>query len=256
MLAFVATFARDASAAGSFKLRSTEVTEVSGAWHIFVTIELTKAPLVAHQSMKFVFTRTAVYERALVDGHEGPVITRVALANQTPTVEGMDVDFADATGKIFKGTHFDFGLTRTRGYEAGEYKVEVRTADSIPIGGTQYLTLKGDNEIIDRRAVTFNAKDKSMKKVSAYDAGAPPADGNPPPPPPAAGAGPVTPTGTAQPFVPKEGFEKTQEEEIKTRPSGCGCSVPGTDERSPIRSLAWLTPIAAIGLVAYRRRRN
>ena len=50
-LALVTLFARDAVAVGTFKLKSTEATEVSGAWHLYVTIELPKPPLVAHQSM-------------------------------------------------------------------------------------------------------------------------------------------------------------------------------------------------------------
>ena len=36
-LALVTTFARDAAAIGTFKLKSNEATEVSGAWHIYVT---------------------------------------------------------------------------------------------------------------------------------------------------------------------------------------------------------------------------
>ena len=62
--------------------------------------------------MKFLFTKTMVYERALIDGHTEPVLNRQALQNQTPSVESLDVDFADRSGKIFKGTRFDFGLTR------------------------------------------------------------------------------------------------------------------------------------------------
>jgi MYXO-CTERM domain-containing protein len=66
--------------------------------------------------------------------------------------------------------------------------------------------------------------------------------------------GEVTPTGTAQPFIPKEGFEKTPEEEIKTRPSGCGCAIPGTHSDSP---LFWLAPLGAVLAIALRfgRRR-
>ena len=102
-----------------------------------------------HQTMKFLFTKTMVYERSLIDGKSEPVVNRTPLVNQTPSVESLEVDFADASGKIFKGTHFDFGLTRTRGYEAGEYKVEVRTSDGTTIGSTANLTLKGDNPVVE-----------------------------------------------------------------------------------------------------------
>src|SRR5438874_2269610 len=93
-LGVVTLFARDASALGTFKLKSNEATEVSGAWHIYVTIELPKAPLTAHQTMKFNFTKTVAYERALIDGHNEPVLNRQPLQNQSASIESLDVDFA------------------------------------------------------------------------------------------------------------------------------------------------------------------
>src|SRR5687768_18008166 len=75
---------RDAFAAGQFKLKSNDVNEVSGAWHLYVTIELPKAPLTAHQPMKFVFTKTAVYERSLVDGRNDPVVNVQTVSDPTP----------------------------------------------------------------------------------------------------------------------------------------------------------------------------
>lgn len=241
-----------AHAAGTFKLKSTEVNEVSGAWHVYVTLELPKPPLTAHQSMKFVFTKTVVYERSLVDGRSEPVQNRQALQNQTPSIESLDVDFADPSGKIFKGTRFDFGLTRARGYEAGEYKVEVRTSDGVAIGAPQNLILKGDNPVVDRRAMTFTAKEKGVTKVEGYDGGAKGPTTDEPPPPSAANTD-VKATGTATPFIPPEGYEKTPEEEIKTRPKGCGCDVPGVGSAG---DLAWLAPGLTVGLAALRRRRR
>jgi len=256
LLAAIATlvsFPRAAHAVGTFKLKSTEVNEVSGAWHVYVTIELPKAPLTAHQSMKFLFTKTVAYERSLIDGHNEPVLNRQALENQSPSIESLDVDFADPSGKIFKGTRFDFGLTRARGYEAGEYKVEVRTSDGTTIGQSAKLTLKGDNPVVDRRAIAFNAKEKSIKKVEGYDAGANQAK-NDEEPVAAANNGPseVTPTGTATGFVPPEGLQETDEEKIKTRPKGCGCDVPGT--AGPGTALFFLLPVVGIGFIAARRR--
>jgi MYXO-CTERM domain-containing protein len=251
-LALVTMFARDAHAIGTFKLKTNKATEVSGAWHIYVTIELPKAPLTAHQTMKFNFTKTMAYERALIDGHNEPVLNRQALSNQTPSIESLDVDFADPSGKIFKGTRFDFGLTRTRGYEAGEYKVEVKTTDGSTIGAPATLILEGDNPVVDRRAIAFNAKESGVKKVEGYDGGAKVAQ-NDDSPAAQNNMGEVTPTGTAQPFIPKEGYEKTSEEEIKTRPKGCGCSVPGTVDAG---ALVWLAPAFGVALALARRRRN
>lgn len=252
---FLSTFAKDAHAAGSFKLKSTEVNEVSGAWHIYVTVELPKAPPIAHQPMRFVFTEQVAFDRSLVDGHDQPVNSRRVLSPTVARTESLDVDFADSSGKIFKGTRFDFGLTRERGYEAGEYKVDVRTSDGTVIGASQSLVLKGDNEVQDRRSMNFTAEKKGIKKVAAYDAGAP-AQGSDDDTPAAAsgGNGEVEPTGTPQPFISPEGYDKTPEEEIKTRPKGCGCSVPG--ESTSMHAAAWLAPLAGLGLVVARRRRS
>ncbi|HVJ90890.1 MAG TPA: MYXO-CTERM sorting domain-containing protein [Labilithrix sp.] len=255
LLAAVATligFPRAAHAVGTFKLKSTEANEVSGAWHLYVTIELPKPPLVAHQSMKFLFTKTMVYERSLIDGHNEPVVSRQPLQNQTPTVESLDVDFADPSGKIYKGTRFDFGLTRARGYEAGEYKVEVRTSDGTRIGAPATLILKGDNPVVDRRAMAFSAKEKGVKKIEAYDAGANQAKNDEPVPVNPNTQGEVTPTGTATGFVPPEGMEETEEEKIKVRPKGCGCEVPGP--AGPGTAFLFFLPILGVGLVAARRR--
>jgi MYXO-CTERM domain-containing protein len=219
-----------------------------------VTIELPKPPLTAHQSMKFVFTKKAVYERSLVDGRNDPVNNRMPVSEPTPAVESLDVDFADPSGKIFKGTRFDFGLTRTRGFEAGEYDVELRTSDGTNIGSKLNLTLKGDNPVVDRRSIAFNPKDKSIKKVDAYDAGANQAknENNDTPSSSGGGNGEVTPTGTATSFVPPEGQKETEEENIKVKPKGCGCDVPGGFDGG---LLLWLVPLAGLGAIALRRKR-
>jgi MYXO-CTERM domain-containing protein len=255
VLCAIALPRRVEAAFGSWKFTKTEVQEVSGAWHIYVTIDLPKAPLTAHQPMKFVFTKTMVYERSLVDGQKDPVINRQVLQNQTPTVESLDVDFADPSGKIFKATRFDFGLTRARGYEAGEYKVELRTADGTNVGSPSNLILKGDNPVVDRRAMAFNAEKKGIKKVEGYDGGTNQAK-NEEQPAPTNNTGPaeVMPMGTATGFVPKEGMQETEEEKIKTRPRGCGCEVPGG--AGPGTALFFVAPVIAIGLVAARRRRR
>lgn len=249
-LVAVVLLAQSAWAAGSFKLRSTDVKEVSGAWHIFVTIELPKAPQTAHQPMRFLFTKTAVYERSLIDGKNEPVTNRTVLQNQTPSTESLDVDFADGSGKIFKGTRFDFGLTRARGYEAGEYKVELRTKDGASVGSPVNLTLRGDNEVVDRRSITFNAKQSGIKKIDGVDAGAKVAQADDPPP--VDNGGEVTPTGTAAPFVPADAYNRTPEEDIKVKKSGCGCTTPGSRQVPLALSLLPLVGVAA--LLARRRR--
>jgi MYXO-CTERM domain-containing protein len=245
---------RDAQAAGNFKLKSNSVNEVSGAWHVFVTIELPRPPATAHVPLKFLFTKDMVYERALIDGHSEPVLNRQALQNQTPSVESLDVDFADGSGKIFKGTRFDFGLTRTRGYEAGEYKVQLRTADGLDIGGSARITLNGDNPVVDRRSITFNAKEKSIKKVDdGTDAGAKLAK-NDTEESTSGQSQEVAPSGTAAPFIPNEAYQKQPEEEVKEHPKGCGCETVG-HSGSPNRFGA-LGLLGLASVVAWRRARR
>jgi MYXO-CTERM domain-containing protein len=253
MSVFAALFvlASAAHAAGSFKLKTTTVSEVSGSWHIFVKVELSHAPAIAHVPMRFLFTKEAVFERDLVDGHgDTPVTNQMVLTNQTPNVESLDVDFADGSGKIFRGTNFDFSLSRDRGYEAGVYKVEVRTSDGINIGSGQRLTLNGDNPVVDRRSITFNAKDSRVKKVAGYgDAGtngAPQADDTP------VQSTEVAPTGSATPFISQEAYQKQPEEEVKTRPAGCGCTIVGAKGEGELAGLGTL----ALGIVVAARKRR
>jgi hypothetical protein len=253
----VVLFATLAHAAGSFKLKTTTVSEVSGSWHLFVKLELPRAPPTAHVPMKFLFTKEAVFERDLVDGHgDTPVTNQMVLTNQTPNVESLDVDFADGSGKIFKGTNFDFALARDRGYEAGVYKVEVHTTDGINIGSPQRLTLNGDNPVVDRRSITFNAKDPSVKKVANYglDAGANGAPQGDDSSGQSTQSTEVAPSGSAAPFIPQDAYQKTPEEEVKTRPAGCGCFVAGQTGRA---SMAGFGGIAlGLSVLAARRRRR
>lgn len=223
MLVLVAPLAH----AGSFRLNSTEAQEVSGGWRLRMRIELNAPPSLAHVPIKFMFTQLVVYERALVDNQKDPVINRQVVSNAMPKIVSMDVDFADGTGKIFKITNFDFSVTRPLGFEAGEYKMQLRTSDGTDIGSPVNITLKGDNPVVDRRSIAFNAKDPSIKKFDdRVDAGAKVAKNDEEPA--SAAQAEVHASGTAEPFVPKDAFNRTAEEDIKVqKPGGCGCSVPG-----------------------------
>ena len=171
-------------------------------------------------------------------------MNRQALQNQNPQVESLDVDFADASGKIYKGTNFDFGIKRDRGFEAGEYKMQIRTPDGTDIGGSATLILKGDNPVVDRRSIAFNAKDTSIKKVdNGVDAGPKVAKNDEEAASPVQGD--VAAVGTPPPFVGKDAYNHTPEEDIKVAPkSGCGCSVPGTSSGD----LTFALPLVGLGL--------
>jgi MYXO-CTERM domain-containing protein len=252
ILATATLFVLPAQAAGKITISQTEVNEVSGAWRVRMTIELPKAPSMPHIPMKFVFTPTAVFERSLVDGKTEPVSSTTSLSGQTPNIESLDVDFADASGKVFNRTRFDFGVTRTRGFLAGVYKVQVRTSDGVDIGGATTITLKGDNDVVDRRSISFNAKDPKIKKVdNGLDAGAPTKSSNDDVAS-ANNGGDVVASGTAAPFVPQDAYNRTPEEDLKARPKGCGCDVPSAQPWSASAALV----LAGLGALMLRRRRT
>ncbi len=179
-------------------------------------------------------------------------MNRQSLQNQNPMVESLDVGFSDATGKIYPGTNFDFGLKRERGFEAGEYKVQIRTSEGTDIGAPATLILKGDNPVVDRRAIAFNAKDSSIKKYhDGIDAGAKVAANDEGP---NSVQGDVQASGTPEPFVSKDAFNRTAEEDIKVqKPGGCGCSVPGMGAPGGV-TLA--LPLLGLGLLAAGRLRR
>jgi MYXO-CTERM domain-containing protein len=143
-------------------------------------------------------------------------------------------------------------LTRDRGFEAGEYKMQVRTADGTDLGSPASITLKGENPVVDRRTIAFNAKDPKIKKVDGADAGAAVAKNDPNTAGPTTGNGEVTPVGSAAPFIPQDAYEKTPEETLKEKPGGCGCVVAGQD----MGGTGALALSAALALLVLARRRR
>jgi MYXO-CTERM domain-containing protein len=147
---------------GTVIWRKTTLTEIDGTWKVQVEIHLDKTPDVAHLPVRFSFKPIVQYERSLVDGQEKPITRKIPLEHQTPLIEGVDVGFMDpGTGKTEKRTRFSFEVTRERGYEAGEYEVEISdTRSNGQIGTSQTLVLQGDNPVVDRRAMVFSENKK------------------------------------------------------------------------------------------------
>ncbi len=248
IVAMVMLFAVDAMAGGTYRLRSTEVQEAGGQWHLYLSIDLPSAPAIPHMPMKFMFTELTQYERALTDNSKDPVLNRSPIQNAMPKTESLDVDFADGTGKIFKSTRYDFSLTRARGYEAGEYSFKLRTSDGTDVGGTTTVILKGDNPVVDRRSITFSTKTKDKDKdggtnVAQNDTSASPTSTE------------VTPVGTAPPFVPPEAFQKTDEEQIHTSGHGGCCGGSMIASTAPTSNAAIIALTVGLGLLIRRRKR-
>jgi MYXO-CTERM domain-containing protein len=238
---------RPALAGVSVRLTSRELVEVDGRWKLAFTIDYGSVPQLPHIPMIFNFEPTVLYERALTDkSPDKPIINRIPLSNQQGLNESLDVGFSDASGKIFKITKFDFVIRRDRGFESGEYDLKIkREDDGQQMGQTIKVILKGDNPIVDRRAMVF-AGEKKSKKAADPDK----TDGD------------KTDDKKDAPAAPKEDAKSEDGEEKKSgddvpkvppKQGGCGCRVVG--EEAPAGG-----PLAVLGLavavaVASRRRR-
>src|SRR5580704_2951768 len=118
--------ASQALAAGNLSLKTPTVDEKGGEWHIKVRIDLPRAPGLMHTPMRFTFSKEAVDERAIMSKGAQPEHHRMVIDTPPKQIVSMDVDFADASGKVFKSTYFEFDLQRASGYfEAGEYLVNL-----------------------------------------------------------------------------------------------------------------------------------
>ncbi len=164
-LAFVLFVPSHAFATGTITLTSKEPDEADERWKLYFSINYGSKPHIAYIPMIFSFTPTMIYERSLTDqSPEKPVITRLPLQNQISINESMDVGFSNAKGEVFTTTKFDFVLKRSKGFEAGEYDLKItRAEDGAAMGQVIKLKLKGENPIVDRRAMVF-AGDRKKKK--------------------------------------------------------------------------------------------
>lgn len=233
---------------GVVKLRNNDAQEAAGGtWRLFMTFSLPKPPSMPHVPMKFVFTEQVRFERTLVDGSDDPQVRRVPVTKDNPIVELVDVGFGDARGKVFKDSRYDLLINRERGFEAGEWKLQVKDGDGREIGSALSLVLKGDNEVVDRRSMTFTAKDPAKKKSREERAAAAAKAAE------AAEEDEVKADGPPPPFVDPAAHGKIAEEDIKVKKGGCGCAVAPAST-TEFGSFGVCVALAALPLL--RRRRS
>ncbi len=255
MLAFGITAAL--AGGGTLTYKKKEIQESNGGWHLAMTIVLPAPPATPHQVVKFSFTPTAYYERYLDDQHgEKPQLRKQPLVGQVPIVESVDVDFSDARGKVYNRTIFDFTITRSHNFAAGEYSVTVRKSDGGQLGPSQTLTLQGDNPVIDRRAISFvdSKGDKNKKKEAAAPAASSSAESkNTEAPKEADQASADQPTSPAAAPASDENSppDSANAEKVPPTSHGCGCTTVGTTGVGTSSALLF-----AFGLAALRRRRR
>jgi MYXO-CTERM domain-containing protein len=249
--------------ASSYIIKTPEVTESGGEWHIKVRIDLSRAPSMMHTPMRFTFSKEAVDERAIMTKGADPVHHRVVLETSQKQIVGLDVDFADPSGKVFKSTYFEFDLARKDGYfEAGEYLVTLSGPDG-DVGTAQKLLLKGDNPPVYRGAMDFSGDPKSNKKKgpkieavgSGIDGGSDTAQNDTP-----SSAGPastdVAASGPAPSMVPAGAYNTTPEDEaVQGHPKGCGCVVAGASEPWSNGALGAAGALVLAAGLIFRRRR-
>ncbi|WP_437934027.1 hypothetical protein [Sorangium sp. So ce341] len=240
-----------AHAAGTVSIVDRSPKEDDGRWKLKMTINYGGTPHLSHIPMLFSFTPTVHYERALTDqSPEKPILNRIPLQNQQSINESMDVGFSDGSGKVFSITKFDFVLRRDRGFEAGEYELVIkRASDGVQVGQKQKITLQGENEIIDRRAIVFTGEkkkkdDKAADKPDAEKSGETEkvqgSEGEPASEPAEAEApsdAELPPDEAPPPVEPKQG--------------GCGCRLSPEEAATPLA-----LPLVALGAAAAVARRN
>jgi hypothetical protein len=254
-----------AAGPGNFTIKTHDVDEKNGEWHVKVRIDLPRPPGLMHTPMRFTFSKEAVDERAIMSKGAEPVHNRVVLETAAKQIVGLDVDFADASGKVYRSTVFEFDLKRADGYfEAGEYVVALSGPDG-EVGNNQRITLKGDNPPVYRGAMDFTdpkagkankARGPKLQRVSnGLDGGSDEVAQNDTPAAATPVGGDVNAVGQAPDMIPKSSYDKTAEEEAVHERS-CGCRAAGLERGSAAGGSAAAVFGAALVLARRRRRRS
>jgi MYXO-CTERM domain-containing protein len=250
----VLLLAGSAFAAGRVEWKSKTFKERSDkAWMLELKIFLPRAPDVAYVPMKFEFEPQVYYERALVDGTEGPVERKVPLEGRQPLIESVDVGFMDSgTSKIESRTKFSFKVKRDLGFEAGEYKVTIKdTRNGQTVGTATNITFDGENEIIDRRAMVFTGEKKKEKKKEA----APEEKKDDEKSDKSSDEGDSSEK-SADEGSEDEGSDNSGGDDppaVEGKPGGCGCRVPGAPEGHTGFAGVFLALGLALAFAARRR---
>lgn len=229
--------AAPANAATAFSIEKKDIAESGGTWSLGMRIGLAKAPQTPRVPMSLYISKTQEFRRLLEDGHADPVTRASDIRPAKTSIESVDVDFAGPKGEIFKDTNFSYRLSRSAGYVAGVYSVQLKTPEGTNVGGAVTITLRGDNPIEDVRTMTFGPKKEEAPSAKPRTDFAIPQNE-------------VRADGTPPPFISDEARTPTEEENIKVKPrSGCGCD----SAKAPTRNFVWaLLPLAA--LFVLRRR--
>jgi MYXO-CTERM domain-containing protein len=243
VLLAILLFPASALAFGNVQVKSTSLEEVDGRWKLEMDINYGSTPPMGHIPFDLVFTLNTYYEYSITDTDKEPVIRPKPMVNQQPQREGVDIAFADARNKIWPRTKFQIGIKRDRGFEAGEYTLQIKRADDGAILGQPIrLKLMGKNKLVDRRAIVFTAPPPKTK-----DAGAPSSEAD------AAASEPREEPAEAKSEEPSPADDTAAAPPaVEPRPGshGCGCRTAASSNAGAAALL-----LAGLGAAVLARRR-
>lgn len=160
------------AANGTITPASKTLPEAAGGWKMALTVKLPKKPDPAYQTFRFFFTPVVLYETFMDDTKPGEQTRALPQDKNTkPSVESLEVGFSDARNQVWDTTKFDFIIKRDRGFESGEYKVEVRDTNDRVIGSSFVVKLDGKNPMVDRRAMVMSGTPRKKEAPKKEDQG-------------------------------------------------------------------------------------
>ena len=220
-----------------------------GGWRLKLTLKLPAPPASKYLTLKFIFKPKVIYETYVDDSSPDEKTREIKQDdNVTALIENFDVSFASTTGQIFNQTKFEVVLKRSRDFQAGTYRVEARDSDGNTFGKPFDLKLGGKNPTVNRKSMQFTTADQKKTaaptKDSGGSSGAPAADPN---------KDKIEKTEYDEPEEKKTTVAPMWPKEIKEKPGGCGCEMPG---RTSSSAPAVLASVVALGLVGSRLRRR
>ncbi len=251
------TIAYPASAFGRVRLKRTTIEEADGRWKFHVEVDYGSKPHLGHIPFDFIFVQKVYYEYSITDDDPKPVQRRKPMHNQQPQREQMDIGFSDARGDTWQRTKFSFSLRRDRGFTAGEYRLTIkRSSDGRVLGRPMRITLKGQNELVDRRSIVFTGDKKKKKKPDSEESKDPAEEGA------EDGASALEDTREPEDTVPEDreppddpvaGADGPPPVEKRPNGTGCGCRAAGAGG-SPGPCAAAVFLLVGAGVWSRRRR--
>jgi hypothetical protein len=137
-------------------LRAQSLIETDdGVWLVTLVVVARPPPSDGDVPLRFEWLPVVYVERALVEG-DRIAERRVDVSKREPLIEVLTANFIDATtGRTTERVFMPLQLSRNRGFEAGEYRLRLKsqlTGDTVL---ETHVELQGENPLVDRRPGAF-----------------------------------------------------------------------------------------------------